>query len=545
METMPIPPIPPTRRTSHLRRSRPALVVATLIIAALLLAACGGATDSDSTSTNTSSSKTLRTAFFADSQEPDPDVFYSGEGLQITTSAYEGLVKYTTGPSFKILPSLATKWTVSPDGKTYTFTLRDGVKFFDGTPLDSIAVKKSFERRTKVNQGPAYMLASVAGYETPDPQTIVIKLSAPTSAFLDYLAAPYGPKVVSPTAIAAHTKGDDQAQGWLKTHTAGSGPYQLSEWTLGQQYVLQRNDKWWGPKPYYEKLVMKIMPDASSQQIALEGGDLDFIHSQPPTAVDRFENKSGFRVESFPNVLKEWIEVNPTHGPFQNAKLRQALRQAVDKKQILADLFRGRGTLSKSYYPAGMLDDPRAADDPKYDPSVLKAEVAKLPDSDRSVTISTTSENVTDSNVADNIATVLRTAGLKPTVKPVPLSTAFTFVDLPSDQQPELYVGSLNPDAGHPDTWIRIYSRTDGFLNWVSGGTKTADTLMDEGLAATDAQTVTNKYSEAGEDLIKSGTYTGIVDETDDFIVRDSITGFKHQRAVILTVDLAGLKPKS
>jgi peptide/nickel transport system substrate-binding protein len=542
---MPTPLRPARAHLSRFRARAALIAIAMVIIAAMVLAACGGTTSDSSSSDTTSASRTLRTAFFADSQEPDPDIFYSGEGLQVTTSAYEGLVKYTFGNSFKILPSLATKWTVSPDGKTYTFTLRDGVKFFDGTPLDSTAVKKSFERRTAINQGPAYMLADVASYETPDPQTIVIKLSAPTSAFLDYLAAPYGPKVESPTAIAAHTKGDDMAQGWLKTHTAGSGPYQLSEWTLGQQYVLSRNDKWWGPKPYYEKLVMKIMPDATSQQLALEGGDLDFIHTQPPTALDRFEHKSGYRVESFPNVLKEWIEINPTKGVFQKPELRQALRQAVDKKKILADLFRGRGTLSKSYYPAGMLDDPRAADDPKYDPSVLKAEVAKLPASDRAVTVVTTSENVTDSNVADNIATVLRTAGLKPTVKPVPLSTAFTFVDQPSSEQPDMYVGSLNPDAGHPDTWIRIYSRTDGFLNWVSGGTKQADTLMDEGLAATDPQTVTDKYSEAGEDLVKAGGYVGIVDETDDFIVRDSITGFRHQRAVILTVDLANLKPKS
>jgi len=378
---MPTPVLATRAHPSRIRPRAALTAFATLSIAALVLTGCGGTSSdsSSSSSSSTSASRTLRTAFFADSQEPDPDIFYSGEGLQITTSAYEGLVKYTSDPTFKILPSLATKWTVSPDGKTYTFTLRDGVKFFDGTPLDSTAVQKSFERRTAVNQGPAYMLANVTSYETPDPQTIVINLSAPTSAFLDYLAAPYGPKVESPTAIAQHAKGDDLGQGWLKTHTAGSGPYQVSEWTLGQQYVLERNDKWWGPKPYYQKLIIKIMPDASTQQLELEGGDLDFIHDQPPTALDRFEHKSGFRVESFPNVLKEWLEVNPTHGVFQNPELRQALRQAIDKKKILSDLFRGRGTLSKSFYPVGILDDPRAADDPKLDPSVLKAAVAKLP----------------------------------------------------------------------------------------------------------------------------------------------------------------------
>ncbi len=534
-------PTPERRRTRH-AVERSVAVVAMLIIAALVLAACGSSTD-DSSGGDTSDARTLSTAFFADSQEPDPDVFYSGEGLQITTSAYEGLVRYEYGAGVAIEPALATAWTVSDDGLTYTFTLRDDVVFADGTPMDSTAVQQSFERRTAIGEGPSYMLETVAGYATPDPQTLVVNLSTPTSPFLDYLAAPYGPKVVSPTAIEEHSEGDDLGREWLETHTAGTGPYQLSEWTRGQQYVLSRNDEWWGPKPYYEKLVMKIMPDASTQQLELEGGDLDFIHSQPPTAIDRYEDTDGFRVESFPVVFKTWIEVNPKSGPFQDPALRQGLRQAVDKEKILNDFFRGRGSISTNYYPGGTFDDPRSADDPVYDPSALQALVQQLPENERSVTVGTTSENATDRNVADYVASVLRDAGLKPKVEPVPLSTAFGFVDLPPDEQPDLYVGSLNPDAAHPDTWIRIYSRTDGFLNWVSGGTPEADTLMDEGLAATDETTITEKYALAGGSLVDSGTYIGLVDITDDFAVREDITGFRHQRAVIQTVDLANLKP--
>lgn len=528
-------------------KHRRAVVALGLVAVVLVLAACGGSSDgsagSGSGSASTSGSRVLRTAFFADSQEPDPDVFYSGEGLQITTSAYEGLVRYEYGSGVGIEPALATAWTSSPDGLTYTFTLRDGVVFADGTPLDSTAVQKSFERRTAIGEGPSYMLATVASYETPDPGTFVVHLSAPTSAFLDYLAAPYGPKVVSPTAIAQHAEGDDLGREWLKTHTAGTGPYQLSEWTLGQQYVLERNDRWWGERPYYDKLVMKIVPDASTQQLELEGGDLDFIHGQPPTALDRFEDRSDFRVESFPVVFKNWIEVNPKSGPFTDPAMRQALRQAVDKEHVRDDLFHGRGTVSTSYYPAAVLDDPVAADDPEYDPSVLKALVAKLPEGERSLTVGTTSESVTDGAVAEYVATVLRQAGLKPKVEAVPLSTAFGFVDLPADEQPDLYVGTLNPDAAHPDTWIRIYSRTDGFLNWVSTGTAEADTLMDEGLAATNPDDAAAKYAEAGAALVAAGDYVGLVDTTDDFVVRKDVTGFRHQRAVILTVDLANLRP--
>ena len=98
-------------------------------------------------------------------QVPDPDIFYELEGNSVTTSVYEGLVRYKPN-STVIEGALATKWVISPDGLTYTFTLRPNVKFHDGTPLNSEAMKFSFERRTKVNSAPAYMLADVTSRTT-------------------------------------------------------------------------------------------------------------------------------------------------------------------------------------------------------------------------------------------------------------------------------------------------------------------------------------------------------------------------------------------
>src|SRR5205085_4569678 len=130
-------------------------------------------------------------------------------------------------------------YTVSPDGLTYTFKLRSNVKFHDGTTLDSAAAKASFKRRTDVNSAPAYMLADVASYDTPDPLTFVVSLSHPVSPFLDYLAAPYGSKMISPTLLAANA-GDDFGQTYLKTHDAGTGPFTMSAFVPGEHYNLTR-----------------------------------------------------------------------------------------------------------------------------------------------------------------------------------------------------------------------------------------------------------------------------------------------------------------
>ena len=189
------------------------------------------------------SAKTLNLAFGADMQVPDPDIFYEIEGNAVVTSVYEGLVKYANN-STKIVPALATSWSESPDGMTYTFQLRSGVKFHDGTPFNSAAAEFSFQRRKGVNSAPAYMLADVSSMSSPDPLTFVVHLNKPVSAFLDYLASPYGPKMVSPTLVKAHEVGAASPvigrRSGSKTHDAGTGPYTISAFDEGSHYDLSR-----------------------------------------------------------------------------------------------------------------------------------------------------------------------------------------------------------------------------------------------------------------------------------------------------------------
>ena len=150
------------------------------------------------------------------------------------------------------------------------------MKFHDGTALDAAAAQGSFERRTNVNSAPAYMLADVASYATPDPMTFVVTLESRCRPFLDYLAAPYGPKVVSPTVLTEQG-GDDFAQSYLKTHDAGTGPFTITDFELGTKYVLTRFDGYWGPKPQVTSITYNILPDISTQRLKLESGELSMI----------------------------------------------------------------------------------------------------------------------------------------------------------------------------------------------------------------------------------------------------------------------------
>ena len=218
-------------------RFRSRRLIVGIAVGAIALAACGGSSskssspsgDSSTPSTLPVGSRVLKMAFNANMQVPDPDIFYEVEGNEVTTSVYEGLARYKPD-SPEIEPALAKSWTISPDGTTYTFKLRDGVKFHDGTPMNAASWQADFKRRTDVNNAPAYMLADVTSTEAPDPLTFVVHLKQPVSPFLDYMALPYGPKAVSPTALKAHA-GTDFAQNYLKDHDAGTGPYTITKFT--------------------------------------------------------------------------------------------------------------------------------------------------------------------------------------------------------------------------------------------------------------------------------------------------------------------------
>ncbi len=131
------------------------------------------------------------------------------------------------------------------------------------------------------------MLADVASTSAPDPLTFVVKLKQPVSAFLDYLAAPYGPKAVSPAILTAHA-GSDFAQNWLKDHDAGTGPFTITKFTTDVGYELTRFDGYWGsPKPYFEKVEISIIPDITQQRLKLESGEIDLMTHGLPIADSR------------------------------------------------------------------------------------------------------------------------------------------------------------------------------------------------------------------------------------------------------------------
>ena len=490
------------------------------------------------------SSTTLRLGYYEDIQSPDPDIQYDIPGLELVNNVYEGLVHYATGVSNKIVPWLATSWTISPDDRVYTFHLRSGVTFHDGTPFNSAAAKASFERRIAIKQGTYYQVQDIKTIATPNPLTLVITLKGTNSAFMDYLASPYGVKMISPTAVREHAIGHDLAQKWLSTHDAGTGPYTITQFTLGQQYVVKAYPKWWGPAPYYKTVIFKLVPDSGNQVLQLRAGGLDILHQQPVPTVNSFKNAPGFQVKVFPTYLKTWIHVNTSRPPFNVAAVRTALGQAINRQQIVSTFFGAYGTVSTQMYPAGMLPPGAGADPQPYDPSKLKAAVAKLTQSERSVNLVYLSGHGADiARISDAVGNELQADGLNVTVREVTVAQLFSYPSQNPATVPQLFIGSENPDSASPDTWARPYMSKGAALNYFNAVVPAADAKMNEGLTETNPAKRLQDYAEAGTLIHDQGTFITLADADDTFIARAGITGFEHQAECTTCLILADLRP--
>ena len=492
---------------------------ATVAVAALALSACGGSGSGSpagpASSVAAPTDKTLHLSFLQDpGQPPDPDIFYAGQGLLLTTNLYEGLLAYAPGTAKPtVQPSLATKWTVSADKKTYTLTLRPGVTFHDGTPFTSAAVKASFDRRLAVNQGPAYTVTDVASVTTNGDLEVTIVLKNPSAIFLDFLAAPYGPKMMSPTALKANA-GKDNGQTYLQTHDVGTGPYTLTDAKVGSHYALKAYDKYWGAKPYFTDVDLPVITDSSSQQLQFGKGQLAAIlHDLPASAVASYLKNPAIKNYALPTLMSDYLYVNP-NTPFGKDKAtRQALLKAVDVQAIYKQAYAGRGKVALAAYPANQVSPGEAAQDVTHDPSALKVAVAALPADARTITIGYDSSSPDNQIVTNLLSAQFAAAGLTAKVQSFTTSQIFGWVgDVKG--APDLLATLAWPDAAPAYTWGHISWDKDAGLNYLHCSDPEVSSLLAAGLVSGDPKT----FSEAGTKAVATGCWLNLVDQ-DDFVV--------------------------
>ncbi len=400
-------------------------------VAMLTISACGGSNSGGGGTPNPApTDKVLHLSFLQDpGQPPDPDIYYAGQGLLLTTNLYEGLLQFKGGEAkAELEPLLATEYTASPDNKVFTFKLRQGVKFHDGTPFKSDAVKASFDRRLAVNGGPAYMVKDIDSITTQGDYGVTITLKSPNSEFFDELASAYGPRIMSPTGLQKNG-GSDFAQNYLTTHDLGTGPYTLTDAQVGSHYGLASFPDYWGPKPYFEKVDIPVITDSSAQQLQFNNGQLSAIlHDLPSSAVQQYINNSKYSHYSLPTMMANFIYINPTKGMMKDQATRTAVMNTIDVDQLVKQTYFGRGKVGAQMYPPYTLATDYGKQTLAHDPSALTKIAAGLPADQKSVTIGYDTSNPDNQLITNLIQTQLAAAGLTVKVQGYPTSEIYGWV---------------------------------------------------------------------------------------------------------------------
>ncbi len=508
-------------------RSRRLLVGVTVTVTLLAAGGCRGA--GAATPVAAPADHVLRVSFLQDpGQPPDPDIFYAGQGLLLTTNTYEGLLRYKTGDAQpELAPSLATSWTVSPDNTTFTFELRKGVTFHDGTPFTSAAVKASFDRRLAVNQGPAYMVAGVASVAAADDSHVTITLKEPNSAFLGYLASAYGPRMMSPTALKEHA-GSDNAQAWLLTHDVGTGPYQLTDAVVGSHYALKAYDGYWGAKPYFTSVDIPVHADVSTQQVLFDKGDLAVVmHDLSSSAIQSYLKKSTVVTYSLPTMMSNFLFVNPTRAFLTTPANRTSLLRAVDVDMIYKQVYANRATVATQAYPAHMMPDGQAPQSFPHDAAALQQLVSSLPAAQKSITIGYDSSSADHQLVANLISAQLGALGLTVTVQGYPTGELYGWAS-DAKTAPDLLLYAGWPDAASPYTWLHIAADPDGGLNFLHCSTPGISSLLAHGLT-TGAQ---SDFDQAGQQAAATGCWRNLVNQNDFMVAQPWLKGVEQSHDI-------------
>lgn len=280
----------------------------------------------------------------------DPHVSTATNDFRIAVNIYDGLVRNKPG-TLEIEPALATDWTISEDGLTYTFNLRKGVTFHDGTPLNAEAVKFNFDRMLKEDHpfhstGPfplAFFFSSVKDVEAVDDLTVKFTLKEPFAPFMSNLAAPTG-LIVSPAAVKKY--GSDYGR-----HPVGSGPFKFEEWQSNTRVVASRNDQYWDGAPSLEAVIFRPITDANTRVAEMLSGGIDVLLETPPDNISQFRSDANYKVVETVGPHVWYVMLNAKDGPFADKRVRQAVNYAVNKESLVKDVLQGTADVSAGPIP--------------------------------------------------------------------------------------------------------------------------------------------------------------------------------------------------
>ncbi|SCX26466.1 ABC transporter substrate-binding protein [Agrobacterium rosae] len=412
-----------------------------------------------------------------------------GEAFEITTAevtgnTYSKLVSIDIADTSKVKGDLAESWTTSDDGLTYTFKLKQGLKFASGNPLTAEDVAFSIERAVKLDKSPAFLLTQFGlkgdnvteKAKATDANTFVLTVDKPyaPSFVLNVLTATVASvvdkKLVMEKAKAVTPSADykydsDFGNEFLKTGYAGSGPYKILGWKANEAVILEANPNYYGEKPKLKRVVYRHMKESSGQRLALENGDIDVARNLEPGDMDAVSKKDGFTVISAPKGTVYYLGLNQKNEYLKKPEVVEAFKYLIDYEGIGATIIKGIGEVHQTFLPKGQLG---ALDENPFKLDVAKAKelLAKAGLKD-GFTVSMDVRNTQPvTGIAENMQQTLAQAGIKLEIIPGDGKQTLTKYRA---RQHDIYIGDWGSDYFDPnsnaETFTINYDNSDAGKN--------------------------------------------------------------------------------
>lgn len=386
----------------------------------------------------------------------DPAESFEFAGSDVSRNVYQKLVNFDPMDlDAGYQPEIAESWAVSDDGKTITFTIRDGLTFHSGNPVTAADVEYSLRRAVILNKTPAFILTqfgfsadNVEQTIVSDGNTVTIVTDKPyaTSFVLNCLTSTIG-GIVDMKTVMENEKDGDMGNEWLKTNSAGSGAYKVVSWKPNESVTLQSNPDFYLGAPAMERVIVRHVQESASQRLLLERGDIDVARNLNPEDVKGAREAEGVKILDELRGRLMYISMNQKHPELSKPQVRQALKYLIDYEAMQDSFLNGQYTIHQNFLPRTFLG---AVNENPFSMNVEKAKEllaeAGVDSMELEVGVREAQERI---EIAQSVQNTFAEAGIKINIT---VGTAKQILGRYRARELDVYLGAWGPDYPDPHT---------------------------------------------------------------------------------------------
>lgn len=470
----------------------------------------------------------------------DPAEAYELTGVEVVANIYDRIMRFEPTDINKLVGGVAESASVSDDGKTFTFKIRQGMKFASGNPITAADCAFSLQRVVKLDKTPAFLIEQLGWDKTNvdsmvkavDDNTLQVAIGENFSPSLVYalLGSVVG-SVVDMKTVMAHEANGDLGNGWLKTNSAGSGAYALKTWKANETVVMEANPNYRGGPAALKRVVIRHVPEPAAQRLMLEKGDADIARDLTNDQVNGVAGNKDIVVTAVPQATLTYIGMNLKTKELADVRVRQALRYLIDYDGMANSFMKGIGSVHQSFWPSGFWAS--------YDENPYKLDPAKakqlLADAGypNGFEVSLDAPNSAPyANIAQSVQSTMAQGGVKVNIVPQEQKTLLTKYRARQHQLLLVYWG---PDYMDPHTNADSFARnTDNSdapkskpLAWRNGWyipdiTKLTDAAVQE----RDPDKRKQDYLDLQKKVLDEGPFAILFQDTKQLAERSNVKNF-------------------